>query len=81
MKQFSKTAAAILFATAIGVLIAFSVVNVVNLPARGVSDRQAGYDAGRLGQPPEACPYLHWPERENWMKGWLQGDAERRGAK
>lgn len=42
---------------------------------------QSGHDAGRLGQPPEACPYSEYAypyRRSHWMRGWLRGDAARR---
>lgn len=44
---------------------------------------EAGYRAGQLGQPPDACPYSPgWGgrpvERQCWLTGWQRGDAERR---
>lgn len=43
----------------------------------------AGYEAGRLGQPPQACPYSEgWGGRPDmrawWLESWAKGDAERR---
>lgn len=40
----------------------------------------AGYRAGKIGQPPTCCPYSAGLHREGWMKGWSQGDEERRQA-
>ena len=37
-----------------------------------------GFQAGKIGQPPEACPPQGTERRRSWLQGWLDGDIERR---
>ncbi len=42
------------------------------------SEYEAGYKAGVIGAPPEACPHLHDDHsRRFWMKGWVAGFEDR----
>lgn len=40
-----------------------------------------GESAGKIGAPPESCPYSNgagfFDRRELWMKGWIKGNFER----
>lgn len=77
LKVWKFVAAAVLYVAVILGACLWAIEN--NRPNRRDMEEATaeGVSAGRLGQPPQACPYDGWA-RELWLKGWLKGDAERR---
>ena len=56
-----------------------------NERARASAASESGERAGRLGQPPQCCPFGGgWcgggAERRAWLEGWRRGDEARREA-
>ncbi len=80
----SETKQGVLAILAIVAIVGFSLLPVVVFTdregdrKREVERNDSGYQAGKIGQPPTACPYHGGSGQKTWMEGWLRGDAERR---